>query len=162
MSIALATDESSRSLEDLDLEREDRFRATVRNLCGLFVTVIDSKICLVHQTAEEFLVSNGDIWPSSPGIWKHLLEPNESNLVIAKVCITYLLFTVFKRHPLAIASWKINQSVDRYINSHDFLNYSTKHWATHCREAKTKQTAILPLTLELCNTQSKEIFLTWF
>jgi hypothetical protein len=34
MNIALSIDEGSKSQEDLDLESEDRFRNTVRNLCG--------------------------------------------------------------------------------------------------------------------------------
>jgi hypothetical protein len=32
------------------------FGTTVRNLCGLFISVHDSKLSLIHQTAREFLV----------------------------------------------------------------------------------------------------------
>ncbi|EHA25939.1 hypothetical protein ASPNIDRAFT_130463, partial [Aspergillus niger ATCC 1015] len=38
-----------------DLEPKERFRETLRDLCGLFVVVIDEKIYLLHQTAKEFL-----------------------------------------------------------------------------------------------------------
>ena len=63
MNIALAIEEGCTSYEDLDLEPEDLFRITVRNLCGLFVSVIDSKIYLIHQTAKKFLVVEKNIGP---------------------------------------------------------------------------------------------------
>ncbi len=49
--LAVTVKESSTSYEDLDLVGEEQYRIIVRNLCGLFVSVIDSKIYLVHQTA---------------------------------------------------------------------------------------------------------------
>ncbi|KAI0184320.1 hypothetical protein EV127DRAFT_321053, partial [Xylaria flabelliformis] len=56
MALALAIDEKHRSYADLMLEPGPRFCQTVRDLCGLFVTIIDSNIYLLHQTAKEFLV----------------------------------------------------------------------------------------------------------
>jgi hypothetical protein len=162
MNIALAIDEGSRSEEDLDLEREDRFRITVRNLCGLFVSVIDSRIYLIHQTAKEFLVKNDIIHASSMGIWKHSLEPSESNLVLAKICISYLLFPVFEFDPIIIvAEDKIASQVNQYVNGHGLLDYSAKHWATHFRRAKIMDGAIVELASEVCNCRSRRI-LTWF
>src|ERR1700744_3366770 len=58
MRVALALKENRRSYGDLDLRSEERFRENVRDLCGLFVTIIDLKIYLLHQTAKEFLVQN--------------------------------------------------------------------------------------------------------
>jgi ankyrin repeat domain-containing protein 50 len=48
MVIALAIKENHRLYGDLEFEPEGRFRNTVRELCGLFVTIIDSKIYLLH------------------------------------------------------------------------------------------------------------------
>ncbi|PYI16076.1 hypothetical protein BO99DRAFT_341110, partial [Aspergillus violaceofuscus CBS 115571] len=47
------------TLPDLceDIEPKERFRQTLRDLCGLFVVIIDEKVYLLHQTAKEFLVS---------------------------------------------------------------------------------------------------------
>ena len=165
MNVALAIDEYSRSQEDLDLEREDRFRTTVRNLCGLFVSVIDSRIYLIHQTAKEFLVKNDTIQPSSLGIWKHSLEPQESNLVLVEICISYLLFTVFESDPLVIDDrvprHEAPSHIDRYVNGHDFLDYSAKHWGTHFRRAKIIDGPLVKLATRVCNSRSKR-FLTWF
>ncbi len=58
MNLAMTVEESSISYEDLNLVEEEHYQVIVRNLCGLFVSVIDSKIYLVHQTAREFLIYN--------------------------------------------------------------------------------------------------------
>ena len=60
MALALVLRERHRSNGELELEfgAEDRFRENVRDICGLFVTIIDSRLYLLHQTAKEFLVQN--------------------------------------------------------------------------------------------------------
>ena len=102
MNIALAVEQESKSYEDLDLEPEGSFRVTVRNLCGLFVNIIDSRIFLIHQTAREFLVCEAtpvDLSGLSRGDWKHSLCPADSNLIMANACISYLLLDVFNIDP---------------------------------------------------------------
>lgn len=49
MNIAFVIKPENRDWEDLDLE--PAIEITIRNLCGLFVKVVNSKIYLVHQTA---------------------------------------------------------------------------------------------------------------
>jgi hypothetical protein len=58
MSVALSIREDSKSLDSLGLEPEPSFRTRVRELCGLFVVINDSKIYLIHQTAKDFLVAD--------------------------------------------------------------------------------------------------------
>ncbi len=108
MNIAMNVGDESRSYYDLGLESEDRFKITIRNLCGLFVSVIESKIYLLHQTAKEFLItksnaaaSHTDVQPQL-GFWKHSLEPGKSNSILAEACISYLLFSVFEEAPLIV------------------------------------------------------------
>ncbi|KAF1813100.1 HET-domain-containing protein [Eremomyces bilateralis CBS 781.70] len=62
MNIALAIEDRHRSFDDLepDLDDEARFEASVRHLCGLFVTVVDRKVYLIHQTAKEFLLAKSE------------------------------------------------------------------------------------------------------
>jgi hypothetical protein len=67
MNVALAIKEGCLSVDDLDLIQEENLKTIVTNLCGLFVTVFDSKVYLIHQTAKEFLVRNDTIQPSSVG-----------------------------------------------------------------------------------------------
>jgi ankyrin repeat protein len=185
MNVALAIDEDSRShegsrsQEDLDLEREDRFRTTVRNACGLFVSVIDSRIYLIHQTAKEFLVRSAIQLPS-PGIlkhsllpkesdlilgnsWKHCLDPVTSNFVLARICIWYLLFDSFDQQPLIINS-EIDrgQQTEHYIMTHDFLDYAAKYWAVHFQRSDSQgELTLLHSVFKLYDTRSGRA-LTWF
>ncbi|KAK6814396.1 hypothetical protein RU639_009430 [Aspergillus parasiticus] len=56
MDLALTLSEKHKSYWDLDLKSEDRIRENIRDLCGLFITVVEGKIYLLHQTAREFLI----------------------------------------------------------------------------------------------------------
>ena len=164
MNVALAIEDHSRSYEELDLEKESDFQTTIRNACGLFVSISNGEIHLIHQTAKDFLVYNEDAdEPSCPGIWKHSLNLRESHLVLAKSCIWYLLFTVFESHALIICHrYGIERVVNSYAENHDFLDYAAKNWADHFRSAKiTRNTALLKSTLKICDTRSKR-FMTWF
>ena len=164
MNVAFAIKPSDRSNEVLDLEPS--IGDTVKDLCGLFVKVIDSKIYLVHQTAKEFLSNDAMTAVTNPGTWQNSLHSVESNLALAKICISYLLFAEFEIHPLVIdreVYWKeMKRKIDQYTNKHDFLDYAAKHWADHFRRAKIgEDTAVLESTLDLYDTHSKR-FSTWF
>jgi hypothetical protein len=163
MNVAFVIKSSDQSYEDLDLEPS--IGDTIRDLCGLFVKVIDGKVYLVHQTAKEFLVNDTMTTVSSPGTWKHSLYLAQSNLVLAEICISYLLFSVFENDPLVVSDFLAPLSrliIYGYANRHEFLVYAAEHWANHFREAKIREEAtVLKSALDVCNTQSKR-FLTWF
>jgi len=55
--IAISIDEDDRLVKDLDVKSEDFSKKMIRNLCGLFVSVIDGRDYLLHQTAKEFLMA---------------------------------------------------------------------------------------------------------
>ncbi|KAI9862582.1 MAG: hypothetical protein M1813_004434, partial [Trichoglossum hirsutum] len=155
MSLTLAIEESHRSYDDVmqELEPEERFRVTLRELCGLFVVIIDAKIYLLHQTAKEFLVGNDSLVslkdPSrlnsqcSSFKWKHSLKPGESNRILAERCIWYLNLD-FVETRLSV-----------------LLNYSSHNWAAHFREAGIwSEETIAALARSLCETGSKR-YKTW-
>ena len=158
MNIALAVQEDSRSYEDLDLEPEELFHTTLRNLCGLLVSVSDSRIFLIHQTAKEFLIRDEAIVTPSKqsiqntGYWKHSLQPAKSNLILAKSSISYLLFDVFG---------STRYDYEEYTALHGFFGYARVHWISHFETANI--THEIPLTrsaLRLCDPRSKQ-FDTW-
>jgi ankyrin repeat domain-containing protein 50 len=66
MNVALALRQDSSTYEGLRLISQVRFSKYIRNLCGLFFTLIDSQIYLLNQTAEEFLVGNDIIGTNTP------------------------------------------------------------------------------------------------
>ncbi|KAN0081080.1 Ankyrin repeat-containing domain protein [Elaphomyces granulatus] len=150
-----------RSYSDVDLKSEDRFRETIRNICGLFVTIIDSRIYLLHQTAKEFLVQNNlEIHPESfhgDLKWRHSLRPADSHRVLTEICIQYLLFAEFEANPL-----ENDAMLSQYNMSHVFLDYSAKNWASHVCESYIEVDDVATQSmLRLCDTSSKRC-LTWF
>ncbi|KAK6500265.1 hypothetical protein TWF481_010610 [Arthrobotrys musiformis] len=58
MGSALALKDNTQSYIDLELQPEERLGERIRDLCGL-VTIIDSRVCLLHPSVEEFLIQNG-------------------------------------------------------------------------------------------------------
>jgi ankyrin repeat domain-containing protein 50 len=161
MALALAIRENRRSYSDLDLQSQDRVRESIRDICGLFVTIINSRIYLLHQTAKEFLVQtdqeihtqsvHGDLE------WKHSLQPQESHRVLTEICMQHLLFTEFEAHPLDEDAMPY-----QYVENHVFLDYSAKHWTTHLHKSHIKVgNATIQSILKLCDTNSERC-LTWF
>ena len=102
MAIALAIEPNHRSLSNLELWPETRFHHEVRDLCGLFVVVVDSRIYLLYQTARDFLdhqiLPPVPVSPSSSRKtlrWKFSLYPKESNRILAEICILRLSLSDF-------------------------------------------------------------------
>jgi ankyrin repeat protein len=163
MALAFVLRENHRSYDalDPDLIPEDRFREDVRDICGLFVTIIDSRLYLLHQTAKEFLVQN-DTGSSPKGVptdlkWKHSLRPQESHRILTEICIWHLLLEDFEDTPLGE-----DGSLSQYVKDHVFLDYSAKHWAAHFRELQIEvQGAMTQSILRICETTSQRC-LTWF
>lgn len=98
MSVALAIEEQHDTFDEVEQEPIHQFRRTIRDLCGLFVTIVDTKVYLLHQTAKEFLVkeeiSTKIITDDEPLLslhaWGHSMGSFEWNVVVAKVCLSFL------------------------------------------------------------------------
>ena len=167
MNIALAIEDGYTSYKDLDLDfnNEKRLEDTIRYLCGLFVSVKDQKVYLIHQTAKDFLLAQTEI--CSRG-WKYSIEPAESELVIARTCITYLLFTEFDRNFDTGGKYQHenDSQVQVIIRSHHFLSYAASQWAAHFRKAQARvEYRILQSYLDIYDTQSQRyrnwLFMYW-
>ena len=163
MNIALAIEDDYRSYKDLDLDldNEKRLEDTVRHLCGLFVNVIDQKVYLIHQTAKEFLLAQTEI---CSGEWKYSIKPAESELVVAKQCITYLLFAEFGSN-LNIGGNHQGEDyhkIEAITEKYQYLSYAASQWAAHFRKAQVKLGyGILQSCLDICDTQSQR-YRNWF
>jgi ankyrin repeat protein len=173
MRMALAVDPAHSEYASLDLEPEARFAKTVRNLCGLFVTIVKNRIYLLHQTAKEFLVSgsvqqnhnnckNGAISPTvhqprdnyedagtGLGRWKHSLHPVETNRILLEACVSYLQLDLFSED-------ESNDNPIHAADEHIFLHYSAIHWTTHFRHAEMQaDSELLHLVRKICKPGSK-------
>ena len=178
MNTAMTVEATCSSYKDLDLAPEEKYKVTIRNLCGLFVTIIDSRIYLFHQTAREFLLSNSNSTISSqdqnhPHTWKHSLTLKASNLVLARRCIWYLLFAEFEiehlKQPVTLTGHQTKygapskDSILDYMSTHPFLNYAANYWVLHVREAHDGIDIGLlqSVSFKICDTQSLR-FSNWF
>ena len=173
MNVALAIEENSISHEDLDLEEEEgRFVSRIRRACGLFVSVIDSKIYLIHQTARDFLILEGnadltnDYCDSSPECWIHSLAPKESNLILARICIWYLLLPEFETRfsmPPPHQLSPNHKQIEIYKARYPFLDYAATNWMSHFQRAEIEETrtVLLKSALKLCDPQTPQ-FVIWY
>ena len=110
--LCLYTTGDEESYDDLSVHiaSEESMRTSIRDLSGLLVNIIDSKVYLIHQTAKEFLIeqtisgndqarpsniSGTDSPPScSPQHtdrkWKHSLCLSSIHATLIQICICYL------------------------------------------------------------------------
>ena len=149
MNIALTIDENLQSeenfyqsVDDLDLESKESFRNKIRNMCGLFISISDSKIYLIHQTAREFLISKDPDHDSinrsslKCEVWRHSLCSVESNMVLLKICLYYLLPREFNDKKKPLLKPYIVSETDIDINK--FIHYAANCWFMHFRQAKIR------------------------
>ncbi|OIW26601.1 hypothetical protein CONLIGDRAFT_481751 [Coniochaeta ligniaria NRRL 30616] len=95
MNVAVNIDLTARFMDDVDLEDELHFRSRLRSWCGLFVSVYNSRVYLLHQTAREFLVGNEILPISSPADesslhWRQSITMIDAHKTLSEVCVTYL------------------------------------------------------------------------
>jgi ankyrin repeat protein len=148
---ALYITEEKHCHEDLELQGDEQFKDTIRDLCGLFVSVVDEKVFLIHQTAKEFLVNHSHTNNLTPMSWKGSLVPETSNLILAKCCLSYLLFDEFRQllsreeNPMGIyskmrlgdlysESYVLKEYISLFPERSIFLDYSARMWYEHLRE----------------------------
>ena len=123
MGIMLALDGHQSHYRELEefLEPEARFRVTLREICGLFVTVVDQNVYLLHQTAREFLLSDVSITTQPTAIsdpdgfdsnivkWKHSFLDSQCHRTFAERCLWLMNIPVQKHTPrllrYAVGTW---------------------------------------------------------
>lgn len=161
MSIAMSIQEDDRTYEGIEIPSKEYSQRWIRNLCGLFVSVVNGRVYLLHQTAKEFLIAQSDLSSStvaSGGTWQHSLSIQDSNLRLAYSCIWYLRLEDFRRkNYISQEELRINQLVSKY----DFLDYSALNWAVHFRAAMIPEYhSLIALGLELCDVQANR-YMSW-
>ena len=141
--------EPCESYSDLVRQSEDAFRVKLRNLCGLFLSIVDSRVYLIHQTAKEFLISkksndrSASLTNSTPEVWKHSLAPVESNLILLKICLVLLLL----RETKGVSIFQ-----DRYA----------AHWIDYFQSSRSIiDESLLLSILNICEPRSPS-FLKWW
>ncbi|KAK0671940.1 hypothetical protein QBC41DRAFT_42759 [Cercophora samala] len=135
MNFALSIREQHQSYEDVKLVPQARFERRLRDICGLLVTIVDSKVYLLHQTVREFLVKSADKPADNSNYgstrrWKHTIEPAHDHLLLWKICYWHLLFPVFDGN-LSPYDYDVQYSLEISADSHLFLSYSGRYFVAH-------------------------------
>ena len=122
VAFSLATQRDCRSYADLDRDG-DNLETRIRNLCGLFVYVNNSRVQLIHQTAKEFLtqrkpglspssdIRSQSLHKAAPAkellferdinstagslAWRFSILEEKAEEVMADICMQYLLLADF-------------------------------------------------------------------
>jgi hypothetical protein len=183
VAFSLATDKECKSYADLDCDGAN-LETRIRNLCGLFVYVADSRVQLIHQTAKEFLMQKrSGLRPSldargqslredvpaqallvkgevnlctASQTWRSSIPEEKAEEMMAKICIQYLFFTDFDG---AAEDKKPNFVEGPEFN---FMDYAAVNWPAHLRNAQiSEESLLLQRTLALYETSAWR-FRIWF
>ncbi|KAF2186585.1 hypothetical protein K469DRAFT_141793 [Zopfia rhizophila CBS 207.26] len=136
------------SYESLELMGDENRKTHVRNCCGLFVSIVDSRIYLLHQTAKEFLIKPRDE-TASPQRWRPSIDLQQSHRILAEICVTHLLFREIQEY--RTVSDDNDKKVKKFALNHTLLAYSANYWVTHIREARTVCPGWVSKTATLCD-----------
>lgn len=158
MRIALAIEEDCSCYDDLDLEKESTFAMTVRNLCGLFVNIVNDEIFLIHQTAKPFLLGQcRDI----SGSWKGSINLRETEILLANICMIFLNFADLEDEAVELnaRSMRMEASMSSFgqamqlRGNHIFLQFAACNWAVHLKSIQPTP-AMIETALRVCDTET--------
>ncbi|KAJ5627149.1 hypothetical protein N7528_004576 [Penicillium herquei] len=149
LSVAEAVKRADQTRDEIieDTEPVERFKTTVRDLCGLLLCISDNKVYLLHQTLKTFLVpkeASQDEPPISNGTptWEKSFPRQKSNSVLGEICI-WLIHSDLSEPPLE-----------------SFLVYASLHWYIHLRASHSSDDKeadrILFMAVRLCTAGSRE------
>lgn len=162
MFVAFRIRQNHRTTQDIG-DMSPKFETTVKNLCGLFIRIIESKVYLVHQTAREFLIKGMGL---GAGNWQYTLCSTDSSFILADICISYLSLQDFENDPLAInltvdKEWGTQrQVINNYCQKYVLLDYAASNWAGHFRCLQSRQMELFERSRLICKTGSNAFF-TW-
>jgi len=136
MDVALNVNEQTSSYINLELEGPSRLQETLPSRCGLMVSIIQSKVYFIHQTAKEFLLGKVGINPSAERIWQQSLSLEESHCLMAEICLRSITFSEIQLDRANLCNAllpKDNREMEpnEYCQNYVFLSYSAIYWAEH-------------------------------
>jgi len=136
LNVFMNVDKGPKNKGDIKLWETSAAESLVKSICGLFVTVVNSKVYLIHQTAREFLISKdrnqsaASSFDAEPTGWKETFRAGESAYVMAQSCISFLSLDDFGNEGLTARSWKM-----RNTKAYAAFGYAARHWAAHLANA---------------------------
>ncbi|KAK6358014.1 hypothetical protein TWF730_007368 [Orbilia blumenaviensis] len=142
-------------------QAEQKFYNYLRDLCGLFIVVVDGAIYLIHQTAKEFLVADADKGTAvqQKFHWMGSLQISNCHRILFLACVRHLFFTEFESDPLDPQA-PVSEYT-KYTKNYVFLSYSSSYWVAHLRNSQIQlNNKEVKWILSLCDASSKRLQ-TW-
>ena len=164
VALALALQGRCSSYDALDRPSDHEFRSSVKQICGLFVSIVDQKVYLLHQTAREFLICQHEL--ASQG-WKHSVSLESGHSLLFRICVYLLSFSEFESPPwnskqLRRTLRKHSERSRRWVDGHVFLRYAAEAWVDHYHQMQEKSdNDLIEAGLELCSTSLKKLVTWW-
>ena len=163
VALALALQGRCSSYNALDRPSDQEFKSNVKQICGIFVSIIDQKVYLLHQTAREFLLCQPGL--ASQG-WQHSLSLESGHSLLFRICVYLLCFSEFESPPWDFSFTYEGSSINLvevslWIDDHILLRYAAKAWMDHYHQVQgSSDNDLIEAGLKLCNTSLKK-FVTW-
>lgn len=157
VAMTLATQTTAQKIEwesYADVERElwpkDSFKSSIKNMCGLFVTVHDETVSLIHQTARAFLLEKSNPHLESTNQWQGCLNIATAHGILSTVCFSYLDLKDPDVDPL-------RENELCCLRVYVALNWATHYTSQHVQGIKDSSKA----AKTLCDTSSYQ-YQYWF
>ncbi|KAE8141834.1 hypothetical protein BDV38DRAFT_278617 [Aspergillus pseudotamarii] len=138
--------------DELELESDENFQISLRNWCGILLSVNDEKVFFLHQTAREFLMQD-----SGFGLNSELgsIDMKEAQRALAVSCVTYMnkfMPRVDQTHSGDSTSINVNRA---------FSKYSANNWHYHVKAARLNDDERLePYLARICDPKS-DVYASW-
>lgn len=141
-------------IKELDPEARLRDSSDIIDICGSLVLHRSntSEVVLSHHSVKDFLCS---VRCQAKVEFYHL-QDTQSNITIAKLCLTYLLLQDFAKGPVSSAEALIS----RY-SQYPLLDYAARHWCDHVASAFSSDAELGSLTMELMDSRATPHFFAW-
>lgn len=171
IALGIATSEGVESLEKACLPYLG-LGDKLRRMCGLFVFINHYQFYLIHQTAKEFLVRQGDLLATTTSSWKYCLSWREVEALMTEICAKFLCLKDVELAAEATAQDSDSDSAPvysiadaEYTNDYseveNFLAYSSLYWPMHFKDSHLSiEDPVMQLVWELYDT-TRRIHILW-
>ena len=131
MALALGA-ASVHQLDDSTFEAPDErhLKKHIRQWCGLFVFIQDSKLFLIHQTAKEYLLSKNLHASFDARNWRSSLTLTEVEVEMANLCTMYLCMTNTDDE---FRTLQEHRSQTQKAGE-TFFTYCAEYWGSHLQD----------------------------
>src|SRR5271156_2326736 len=117
---ALATQIDSRNKASTEKYQITLSAKTIAEDAGVILEITHGKVHLIHQSAKDFLLKNGQLKSA------RFCNDKDPNIYLAKVCIAYLSFEDFETGPC-----RDEQALTIRKEQYPLFHYAARNWHAH-------------------------------